>query len=102
MALGFCGGSGADFADRRLCVSGHQPAGPAYVYVIDLNRHAPRHDAAFRRNFYMGGHLNAAGYQITAWQTMTYIDWIIRNNPEDFTQIAFVGKGGVHHVGHKW
>ena len=73
-----------------------------YVYVIDLNRHAPRHDAEFRRNFYMGGHLNAAGYQMTAWQTMTYVDWIVRNNPEDFTQIAFVGKGGVHHVGHKW
>lgn len=73
-----------------------------FVYVIDLTRHAPRHDAEFRRHFYMGGHLNAAGYQLTAWQVMTYIDWIIRNRPEDFTQVAFIGRGGVHHCNHVW
>ena len=73
-----------------------------FVYVLDFERYAPRHDAQFHRYFYMGGHLNAAGYQLTAWQTMTYIDWIIRNNPEDFTQVAFIGKGGLHHCEHKW
>lgn len=73
-----------------------------FVYVIDLERYAPRHDAQFHRYFYMGGHLNAAGYKLTALQTMTYIDWIIRNHPEDFTQVAFIGKGGLHHVGHTW
>ena len=59
-------------------------------------------DICFRRHFYMGGHLNAAGYQLTAWQVMTYIDWIIRNRPEDFTQVAFIGRGGVHHCNHVW
>ena len=73
-----------------------------FVYVIDLTRHSPRHDAEFRRNFYMGGHLNAAGYQMLAWQIMTYIDWLIRQHPEDFTQAAFIGRGGMHHCGHKW
>ncbi|MBQ8641652.1 MAG: SGNH/GDSL hydrolase family protein [Clostridia bacterium] len=73
-----------------------------FCYVIDLTRHAPRHDAEFRRHFYLGGHLNAAGYQLTALQTMTYIDWIIRQHPEDFTQVAFIGKGGVHNTEYKW
>ncbi len=73
-----------------------------FCYVIDLTRHAPAHDATFNRYFNLGGHLNAAGYMLTAWQTMTYIDWIIRNNPEDFTQAAFIDKGGVHHINHKW
>ncbi len=73
-----------------------------FCYVIDLHRHAPVHDEEVYRNLYMGGHMNAGGYQLTAWQTMTYIDWIIRNNPEDFAQVAFIGKGGVHHINHKW
>lgn len=73
-----------------------------FTYVMDFARHAPRHTKEFERYFYLGGHLNAAGYQLTAWQIMTYIDWIIRNHPEDFTQIAFVGKGGVHNAEYKW
>ncbi|MBQ8641653.1 MAG: SGNH/GDSL hydrolase family protein [Clostridia bacterium] len=73
-----------------------------YTYVMDFARCAPRHTKEFERHFYMGGHLNAAGYQLTAWQVMTYIDWLIRRYPEDFTQIAFVGRGGVHNAGHKW
>ena len=41
----------------------------------------------------MGGHLNAAGYQYTAWLMMSYIDWIIRHNMQDFSQAAFIGTG---------
>ena len=39
----------------------------------------------------MGGHLNAMGYEYTARMFMTYIDWIIRNNYEDFKEVAFIG-----------
>ncbi len=73
-----------------------------FTYVLDFAEYAPPHDEKFRLNFYLGGHLNAAGYMLTAWQVMTYIDYIIRNNPEDFTQAAFIGKGGVYNMGAKW
>ncbi len=62
-----------------------------FSYVIDLDRYAPVHDAAFRSRFYLGGHLNAAGYLLTARQFESYIDYIIRRHPDDFTQIGFVG-----------
>ena len=62
-----------------------------HSYVIDLDAWAPPHDAAFRERFYMGGHLNAAGYLLTAKQIESYIDWIIRQHPGDFRQIGFVG-----------
>lgn len=62
-----------------------------HSYVIDLDRFAPPHDAAFRAQFYLGGHLNAMGYLLTAKQIGSYIDFIIRRNPADFAQIGFVG-----------
>ena len=31
------------------------------------------------------------GYRLTALMIESYIDWIIRNNMEDFKQIGFVG-----------
>ena len=62
-----------------------------HSYVIDLDRDGPVHDEAFRRTFYMGGHLNPAGYRLIAKQIETYIDWIIRRHADDFRQIAFVG-----------
>ena len=61
------------------------------TYILDLRRWAPTYDEAFRRRFYLGGHLNAAGYLLTAKQVGSYIDWIIRHNPDDFAQIGFVG-----------
>lgn len=60
------------------------------TYIIDLKRHAPVYDDEFKQRYYMGGHLTAMGYQLTAWMMMTYIDWIIRNNPQDFKQAAFI------------
>lgn len=71
-----------------------------FSYVIDLDRFAPPHDEVFRKNFYMGGHLNAAGYRLTAKQIETYIDYIIRHNMEDFCQIGFVG-GDCFNVGYR-
>ena len=68
------------------------------VYVIDLNKYAPDYSEGsnIRNNFYMGGHLNAAGYQFTAWEMMNYIDWIIRHNMADFSQVGFIGTGLKH------
>lgn len=65
------------------------------VYLIDLAKYAPDYSKGsyVRNNFYVGGHLNAAGYLYTSWLMMCYIDWIICNNMEDFSQVGFIGTG---------
>lgn len=74
-----------------------------FTYVIDLRKYAPVHDPAFRSAYYLGGHLNAMGYLLTAKQLMSYIDYIIRTHPEDFAQTAFIGRGGdLHNESQKW
>ncbi len=73
-----------------------------YTYVIDLRQYAPVYDAEFDRNFHLGGHLNAAGYRLTAKMFESYIDYIIRANMADFSQVAFIGKGGIHNCGAPW
>lgn len=60
-------------------------------YVIDLYNYAPVYDASFRDKFFLGGHMNACGYILTAKMVASYIDYIIRHNMEDFKQIGFVG-----------
>ena len=72
-----------------------------FSYVIDLDRYAPAHDAAFRERFYMGGHMNPMGYLLTAKQMESYIDFIIRQHPADFFQMGFVG-GETHNVNYLW
>ena len=61
------------------------------VYVIDLYKYAPYYDEEFKEMYFLGGHMNAAGYEYTAWMMMNYIDWIIRHNPQDFKEAAFIG-----------
>ena len=61
------------------------------TYVIDLYQYAPPCDEEFRKNFFMGGHMNAMGYIFMARIISSYIDWIIRNNFEDFREVPFIG-----------
>lgn len=70
-------------------------------YILDFRKYAPDYDEDFRKKFYVGGHLNAAGYRLTALMTESYIDYIIRSNFEDFKQIGFVGTP-FHHSGERW
>lgn len=72
-----------------------------YTYVIDLAKYGPIYDAEFKKNFYLGGHMNPMGYILTAKMVMSYIDYIIRHNMEDFAQVGFIGKG-VHNYRAKW
>ncbi len=72
-----------------------------FLYVIDLRKYAPEHTHEFHDTYYCGGHMNAMGYMLTAEQISTYIDYIIRSNPKDFTQVAFIGKD-IHNVKEKW
>ncbi len=64
-----------------------------FTYVIDLRKYAPVYDKEFAKNNFLGGHLSAIGYKYTADMVATYIDYIIRNNLDDFKQIGFVGTG---------
>ena len=73
----------------------------SYTYVLDFRKYAPVYDDGFRFKFFLGGHMNAAGYRLTALMAESYIDYIIRHNMEDFSQIGFVGKE-FHNVSAKW
>ncbi len=73
----------------------------SFTYVIDLYRYGPVQTPEYRKYFYLAGHLNAAGYLFTAKLIMSYIDYIIRHNMEDFCQIGFVGTP-YHNVDFKW
>ena len=60
------------------------------TYVIDLFAHAPIHDEEFVRRYYLNGHMTPAGYRIMADHIGSYIDYIIRHNPEDFKEVGFI------------
>lgn len=72
-----------------------------WTYVVDLERYLPPVDDEFRRCFFLGGHLNATGYLMASRVIASYIDYIIRNNPEDFAQVGFIGTPH-HNCGAKW
>ena len=63
------------------------------TYVIDLYEYAPEYGDEFHKLFFVGGHLNASGYLLTAKMITSYIDYIIRHNHDDFSQAGFIGTG---------
>lgn len=71
------------------------------TYVLDFRKYAPIYDKDFKDLFYLAGHMNAAGYLVTAQMVASYIDYIIRHNMDDFRQIGFVGTD-FHNVNYKW
>ena len=66
------------------------------TYLIDLTNNSPAQDDEFRRRFKVGGHLNAAGYYVMAKMIASYVDYIIRNNPEEFSLAGFIGTGNTY------
>lgn len=72
-----------------------------FLYVLDIRKYGPIYDEEFKKFYLLGGHMSALGYKFTADMVMTYIDFIIRNNVDDFKQVGFIGKG-VHNVKEKW
>ena len=60
-------------------------------YVLDFAKYGFVYDDDFKSKFYLGEHLNAAGYIFTAQLITSYIDYIIRHNFEDFSQVGFIG-----------
>lgn len=62
------------------------------TYVLDFYKHACVFDDAFCERFFLGGHMNTMGYILIAKMVMSYIDYIIRKNPEQFAQVPFIDK----------
>jgi len=60
-------------------------------YVIDLYQYGPEYNKEFKEKFYLHGHMNPMGYILTARMVDSYIDYIIRHNPEDFKTVGFIG-----------
>ncbi|MBQ3065382.1 MAG: SGNH/GDSL hydrolase family protein [Clostridia bacterium] len=60
-------------------------------YVIDLYQYGPVYDERFREHYYLYNHLSPAGYLLTARLIDSYIDYIIRHNPQDFKYTGFIG-----------
>jgi hypothetical protein len=60
------------------------------TYLIDLFEYAPVYDDAFKQKYFLG-HMTPTGYILTARMIESYIDYIIRKNPKDFSQVGFIG-----------
>lgn len=61
-------------------------------YVLDFRKYAPDYDQEFFDRYFVGGHMNVAGYRLTALMVESYIDYIIRNDYKAFRQSGFIGK----------
>ncbi len=60
-------------------------------YVIDLYQYGPVYDKEFKKKYFLYGHMNPMGYIFTANLIDSYIDYIIRTNPDDFKNVGFIG-----------
>ena len=60
------------------------------TYLIDLYTYSPVQDEKFTEVFWHG-HMTATGYIMMAKMIESYIDYIIRQNPQEFKQVGFIG-----------
>ena len=62
-------------------------------YYLDMQTYGvqPEGVAEYKAVYYMGGHRSSQGYYQSAKEVSTYIDYIIKKNPNDFKQIPFIG-----------
>lgn len=62
-------------------------------YLIDMAKYWVQEDkvSEWVSKYQNGGHLNAMGYLLKTQARITYIDWIIKNNPEKFKEVQFIG-----------
>jgi hypothetical protein len=57
------------------------------VYLLDMSQYAP----PIANWEYTKGHGNTMGYLNYSYQISSYVDWIIRNNKNDFKYVQFIG-----------
>ena len=66
------------------------------TYVLDMNRYSPSWGEMYDR-FFLGFHMTACGYAFTAQMFLSYIDYIVRMNMQDFKEAGFIGTG-LHYI----
>ena len=62
------------------------------AYVLDIHQYGPLFDEKFREKYFLYGHMNPMGYLFVAKIIDSYIDYIIRHNPDDFKLVGFINK----------
>ena len=60
------------------------------TYVLDIYNYGPVYDEKFKEKYFLHGHMNPMGYLFTAKMIDSYIDYIIRHNPDDFKHVGFI------------
>ena len=62
-------------------------------YVMDFQTYGVKVEDVddWKSKYYNGGHLNALGYNLFAKMVLSYMNWIIENNPNHFRNIGFIG-----------
>ena len=61
------------------------------VFLIDLWTYAKPVNGVWAQRYREGYHLNTQGNIYTAYEIMTYIDWLVRSNPSSFKDIELIG-----------
>ena len=61
------------------------------TYVVDLYEYAPDFNAEFKENFFLYGHMSPMGYRFISMLVVSYIDFIMRHNIEDFRNMGLMG-----------
>ena len=59
-------------------------------YVLDIFKYGPVYDDKFKEKYFLHAHMNPMGYLFTAKMIDSYIDYIIRHNPQDFMGVGFI------------
>ena len=60
------------------------------TYVLDLYQYGCVFDSDFKSKYYLHGHMNPMGYIYFAEMIDSYIDYIVRNNPQDFKYAGLI------------
>ena len=68
-------------------------------HFIGIRKYGPRFNKKLAKKYFLGGHMSALGYKNFADMVIKYTD---ESNPDEFAQVGFIGKGGVHNVHEKW
>ena len=63
------------------------------AYYIDLYSYGPVYDDKFKENFFLYGHMAPTGYIFMAQMVDSYIDYIVRHNPDDFRNVGMINSG---------
>jgi lysophospholipase L1-like esterase len=62
-----------------------------HCYVLDFNKYCPMVPKTTLKKLAMDGHLTPAGYMLMGELIGSYLDYLVRQDPEQFAQVGFIG-----------